>query len=129
MEARVKATGEIINVKEVIQYDSNFKSSVYYKAENGFPYKKEHLDFEDLTQGKADVKEKSLPKDEPDYWEKLKHQYARIAMQGIINNDRLLTFLCEENNETTISDTITSYAIIMATKLVNKLKEKTQCEK
>lgn len=60
---------------------------------------------------------------EPDYWEKLKHQYAGMAMQGIINNDELLTALCRRNIETTISDVVTSNAIIIATELVNRLKE------
>jgi hypothetical protein len=67
--------------------------------------------------------------EQPDYWEKLKHQAAITAMRGMINNDKLLTFLCEENMEATISDTITSYALVIATKLVNKLKEGSQCEK
>jgi len=86
MKARVKATGDIIDVKEVTKYDSNYNPLVYYKAENGFSHQEEHLDFKDLTQGKVDVKEKSLPKDEPDYWEKLKHQYAGMALQGILSN-------------------------------------------
>ena len=86
MKARVKATGEIIEVREVTKYDSNYNPLVYYKAENGFSYKEEHLDFEDLTQGKADVKEKSFPKDEPDYWEKLKHQYAGMFLAGMLAN-------------------------------------------
>ena len=84
MKARVKATGEIVEVNKVTSYDKNLKAIVYYKAENGFPYKEEHLDFEDLTQGKADVKEKSFPKDEPDYWTKLHHQAAIAAMSAFL---------------------------------------------
>lgn len=89
MKARVKATGEIIEVREVTKYDSNYNPLVYYKAENGFSYKEELLDFEDLTEGKVDVKEKSLPKDEPDYWEKLYHQASIAAMQGVLTNNEL----------------------------------------
>jgi hypothetical protein len=33
-----------------------------------------------------DVKEKSFPKDEPDYWDKLTHQAAISAMHGIMSN-------------------------------------------
>ena len=121
MEARVKATGEIIEVREVTKYDSNYSPIVYYKAENGFPYKTEHLDFEDLTQGKADVKEKSLPKDEPDYWEKLKHQYAGMAMQGILANCNHQLWEREVNSEG-----IAKQSYRYATALVNKLKEESK---
>lgn len=108
MKARVIKTGEIIEISEDCSY---LYAENYDKA-----YNLNELEF-------LDVKEKSLPKNEPDYWEKLKHQAAISAMQGIINNDELLIFMCEENTETTISDTVTSNAIIVATKLVNKLKE------
>lgn len=30
---------------------------------------------------------------EPDYWEKLKHQYAGMAMQGLLNNNLLSSVL------------------------------------
>lgn len=45
MEARVKATGEIIEVRKVTEYDRNYRPIVYYEAENGLPHKAEHLDF------------------------------------------------------------------------------------
>lgn len=126
MKARVKATGEIIEVKEVTKYDSNYNPIVYYKAEDGFPHRKEQLDFEDLTQGKTDVKEKSLPKDEPDYWEKLKHQYAGMAMQGIVSNPAIeLDF---DGNEACVQ-AVAQVSIKLATALINKLKEESQCEK
>ena len=89
MKARVKATGEIVEVNivevnKVTSCDKDFKTIAYYKAKNGFSYKEEHLDFKDLTQGKADVKEKSFPKDEPDYWDKLHHQAAISAMSAFL---------------------------------------------
>ena len=37
-----------------------------------------------------DVKEKSFPKDVPDYWTRLEHQYAGMAMQGILSNKNLV---------------------------------------
>lgn len=86
MKARVKATGEIIEVKEVTKYSSNYApSTVYEDVTDGVIYKKEFLDFENVTDVFIDVKEKSLPKDEPDYWEQLKHQYAGMAMQAILS--------------------------------------------
>ena len=85
MKARVKETREIIEVKEVTKYSSNYApSTVYEDVTDGVIYKKEFLDFEDIAEEKSDVKEKSFPKDEPDYWEKLKHQHAGMAMQGDI---------------------------------------------
>lgn len=33
-----------------------------------------------------DVKEKSFPKDDPDYWDRLTHQAAISAMHGIMSN-------------------------------------------
>lgn len=115
MKERVKAAGEIVEVRGVIKYDSECNPLVYYKAENGVPYKEEHLDFKDLTQGKVDVKEKSLPKDEPDYWEKLKHQYAGMAMQQMVNRvNQGYEYVYEET---------AIVALNFATALVNKLKE------
>lgn len=112
MKARVKTTGEIVEVHKVTKYDSNYKPAVYYEAEDGFPYKEEHLDFEDLTEGTADVKEKSFPKDEPDYWEKLKHQYAGMMMAGMLANPEW------EGTYERLSEC----AIEAATTLVEKLK-------
>ena len=66
MKARVKATGEIVNV-----YDWGDPK---FRADNGEVYDRCNLDF--------DVEDK----DNPDYWEKLKHQYAGMAMQGFCIN-------------------------------------------
>jgi hypothetical protein len=122
MKARVKATGEIIDVKRVTKYDSDFNRIVYYKAENGFSHQEEHLDFKDLTQGKVDVKEKSLHKDKPDYWEELKHQYAGMAMQGILNSDKLLSILGIQKGKE-LDAMISDMSVKIATTLINRLKE------
>ena len=65
MKARVKATHEILEVR-VDGFDAD------YRAENGKLYWEKELDF-------------NIP-DEPDYWEKLLHQYAGMAMQGLLSN-------------------------------------------
>ena len=56
---------------------------------------------------------KMAHKDEPDYWEKLKHQYAGMAMQGLfrldLTNEELVDVACE-----------------FATALVEKLKEESE---
>ena len=125
MQARVKATGEIVDVEpEPYIANDRWDIGVRFTDNDDNIHREYQLDFEDLTQGKADVKEKSLPKDEPDYWEKLKHQYAGMAMQGLLNNNNLLTTLCKGNKEVPICKIVLDNADIIATALVNRLKEK-----
>ena len=101
MKARVKATGDIIEISEGCSY--------LYAENYDKSYNLNELEF-------LDVKEKSFPKDEPDYWDKLKHQYAGMAMQGILSNNELYRDICKRRNlETTIME--------YATALVNRLKE------
>ena len=99
MKARVKATGEVIEISEDCShlYAENYDKS----------YNLNELEF-------LDVKEKSFPKDEPDYWEKLKHQYAGMALQGILSNPEQIALYdidCVEQ------------AVRIADLLINKLKE------
>ena len=68
MKARVKATGEIIEVHDCsadmyVEKFGEITGRVYHITE---------LDFDNL--------------DSPDYWTRLEHQYAGMAMQGIMNN-------------------------------------------
>lgn len=101
MKARVKETGDIIEISEDCSY---IYAENYDKA-----YDLNELEF-------LDVKEKSLPKDEPDYWEKLKHQYAGKFLQGMIIGKPFTRDYVED-------------AYKCATALVNRLKEDSQCEK
>ena len=93
MKARVKATGEIVEIiSGVICIDKNgYKQTI-------------HSDFIEpyIDIGTDD-----------NYWEKLKHQYAGMAMQGILTN---LGNACDP-------DYIVEEAEAYATALVNKLKE------
>lgn len=121
MKARVKATGEIIEV-EPESYIANDKwdIGIRFTDDDNNIYREYQLDFEDLTQGKADVKEKSLPKDEPDYWEKLKHQYTGMAMQGILANPEMMS----------LDDIdVAAMAIRIANITISKLKEESQCKR
>ena len=70
MKARVKATGEIVEISEDCSY--------VYAEHFDKSYNINELEF-------LDVKEKSFPKDE-DYWTSLEHQAAIAAMQGILTN-------------------------------------------
>ena len=112
MKARVKATGEIVEVK--LKHFSDF---VVYVDENGVMYKGLYdLDF-DLEENHKGSQIISSPY-EPDYWEKLKHQAVIAAMQGLMSKEILDT-----------PDSLLSHAIHYATALVNKLKEESLCEK
>lgn len=62
-------------------------------------------------------------KDEPDYWEKLKHQAAISAMQGIVSNDQIMIELGDVK-DISIECVIAETSNRIATALVEKLKEK-----
>ena len=88
MKARVKATEEIIELCNM-EFD-----------ENGNEYYRDELE---LT---GDY--------EPDYWEKLKHQYAGMAMQGILANSETAALYDED---------VAALAIRIANITIEKLKE------
>lgn len=110
MKARVKTTGEIVDVEHIIQILSDGRKVEFYESENAI-YVVDALDF--------DIKEKSLPKNEPDYWEKLKHQYAGMAMQGMLSNCEFPKYSTEGYYKHNIANNALEYA----TTLINKLKE------
>ena len=135
MKARVKATGEIVDVKVD---DSQFAD---YIGKNGLLYWKGELDFEvtdkDAIYNKGwqdgwdEAVKSEIPKihpkikgSDPDYWEKLKHQYAGMAMQGLLNNSLLAGELKKDPNNgiAEMSNTITKAAVVYATALVERLK-------
>ena len=90
MKARVKATGEIVEMCNV-EYDK--EGNEYYRDE---------LEFIDNY--------------EPNYWKKLKHQYAGMAMQGLLAAYGVSEMkMCIKNGA--------EQSIRIATALVNKLKE------
>ena len=76
MKARIKATGEIVEVIAISDYiNENGQIIGEYKDGSGMLYTSYDLDFyieEDITI--------------PDYWTRLEHQYAGMAMQGILTN-------------------------------------------
>jgi hypothetical protein len=68
IKARVKSTGDIFEVSD---------TTTIYPEHYDKSYNITEVEF-------LDVKEKSFPKDAPDYWTRLEHQYAGMAMQGIL---------------------------------------------
>ena len=108
MKARVKATGEIIDGKAMVSF-------------NGDDFYLDELEvIEDDT-------EKTLY-DELDevYWANMKHQYAGMAMQGMLANPDLLEVVTEKKGLTKkeYADKVACIADIYAAALVEKLKEK-----
>jgi hypothetical protein len=99
MKARVKATGEIVQLKggDIIYLDV----------------------MQDL------LEEAELIESNPDYWTRLEHQYAGMVMQGMLNNSYLAgEFRKGPNNG--IEDMpkfITKVAAVYAHALVEKMKE------
>ena len=115
MKARVKATGEIISVKVYSKgFDYNGRQFINYEdMKSHKTYTDNQLDF-DNTDNSPD-----------DYWTRLEHQYAGMAMQGILINEKMTldlhrAFGKDESLDITISD----FAIDLANTLVKKLKEK-----
>ena len=102
MKARVKATGALLIVRPY--HGSDFDWICDMGGGTGTLWKTEELDFT------TDY--------EPDYWEKLKHQYAGMAMQGILANCNHQLWERETNSEG-----IAKRSYEIATALVNKLKE------
>jgi hypothetical protein len=104
MKVRVKATGDIVEVERV-----GICADIWALQEDAT------VTFED------DGLDVNL---ELDYWEKLKHQYAGMAMQGMLSNglymQRFIDFSIEG---VSLVDDITRCANDYATALVNRLKE------
>ena len=101
MKARIKATGEIIDIAEY--------STIY--AEN-------HINC--FYPDELDILNNS-----DDYWTRLEHQYAGMAMQGMMNNSYLAgEFRKDPNNGIEdMSKIITKAAAVYAHALVEKYKK------
>lgn len=119
MKARVKATGEIWTFSQIDEI--TFKSAI-----NGHLYCTEELEFIEASIFS------------PDYWEKLKHQCAGMAMQGLVKTYEQMMRAdieckmdcCEYVDAEVANGVLRSHAEAcaefcaeFATALVNKLKE------
>lgn len=97
MKARVKATGEIWEFSQIDEI--TFKSAI-----NGHLYCAEELEFLEPSVFT------------PDYWTRLDHQYAGMAMQGLLANHYI-------TDRIDVSVLITETASAIAHALVEKYKE------
>jgi hypothetical protein len=103
MKARLKATGEIV---EATYWRASANGIKYYDIDNsGNTMAEEELDFD-------------VPYT-PDYWTRLEHQYAGMAMQGLVTRGEVLGATKQE-----IAIEIADISDIIAHALVEKLKEK-----
>ena len=121
MKARVKATGEIIRVLQTPNgdYEEFVTHNLYCPDELVFDVTdKDAIYNKGWADGWDEAVKSEIPKihprlkgSDPDYWEKLKHQYAGMAMQGIL-----------AANATFTADDTAKWSIEYATALVEKLK-------
>ena len=94
MKARVIATGKIVDVvANGNYYDTTDNKERYYSHE---------LDFQDTT----------------DYWTRLEHQYAGMAMQGMLANANHYLWERKQNYKSLVAN-----AAELAHALVEKMKE------
>ena len=109
MKARIKETGEILEVQAISDYINKYgQFIVEYKGNDGIIYTAFELDF--------DLEENIRI---PDYWTRLEHTYAGMAMQG------LMTILPNIGGieGRTPKDEIVDIATETAHALVEKMKE------
>ena len=103
MKARVKATGEIVDGSAMV----SFQGDDFY------------LDELEIIQDEPD---KTLYDELDDvYWANMKHQYAGMAMQGLLSNYLVFKDVDYVTNGRP-ADLMTEIAISMSTALVEKLK-------
>ena len=83
-------------------------------------------DIDDIRYKLEDIHQNIM--EQPDYWEKLKHQYAGMAMQGILSGDKISGVLGMQKMKE-LDAMIGDMSVKIATTLINRLKEDSQCEK
>ena len=124
MKARVKATGETIEVMQVYEKGESFYVRLDMLGTTEVRYHISELEFEGFeTEGKfAETCLNGIKQGinyNPDYWTRLEHQYAGMAMQG------LMTILPNIGGleGRTPKDEIVDIAMETAHALVEKMKE------
>ena len=112
MKARVKATGDIVEVKSKVITSSVTGRNIlkYVDQKTGVSYFEEELFFpKDLA-------------DNLDYWTRLEHQYAGMAMQGLMSYIKQIS----PENGCSYCDAIVDFSVKIAHALVEKMKEEKQ---
>ena len=107
MKARVKGTTDIIDV-EFNKDALNACYPPYHDKEHDMFYQPEQLEWVDNEVNA-----------EPDYWTRLEHQYAGMAMQGMLANANHYLWERKQNYKSLVAN-----AAELAHALVEKLKKK-----
>ena len=111
MKARVKETGEIVSVEFVEKkFGYSGRWIFFYEDGEGRRYKDNELDFDNTD---------NTPED---YWTRLEHTYAGMAMQALLSSDTMLEVLSRRNNGT-MEEEVAREAFDYAHALVEKMKE------
>lgn len=110
MKARVKATGEIVDI--AYTYNTVGKNPIS-KCETleGKRYNEDDLDF--------NIEDDNTP----DYWTRLEHTYAGMAMQGILTDEWGSTYISNPKSKEQHLALVTNAATEIAHALVEKMKE------
>ena len=108
MKARVKATGEIVEVRLCGEWTNMHGDILSYKTNDGVEYSSHDLSF------KIDD-ERGEPQD---YWTRLEHQAAIAAMQGLVTCGEVLGSSVQE-----IARDIAEISCEVAHALVEKYKK------
>jgi hypothetical protein len=116
MKARVISTGRVVDVVKTIRKktihdyfgsQNDIEIVVYYDGKN--QYTESELEFDVSS--------------DPDYWTRLEHTYAGMAMQGILSNQDYCKLLIDENNKGSFAEDVSRCASDFANALVEKMKE------
>ena len=104
MKARVKATGNIVDVE---WYGHDSMGTIYADVTHTTKYYEYELDFDTVY----------------DYWTRLEHQYAGMAMQGMLSGKWVEMMYAAVGNDGQYRDLLTNKAKEFAHALVEKMKE------
>ena len=102
MKARLKNTGEIVDVTRIVD------RYVMTHHPHTITFEKDELDF--------DIE------DDPDYWTRLEHRAAIAAMQALLSSDTMMGILSRRDNGT-MEEEVAREAFDYAHALVEKMKE------
>lgn len=116
MKARVKATGEIIELDEINISVMDYARGIYKDKSNGTKYKCRELEF--LQTKNEDTID----------WNQVRIQAAIAAMQGILSDEEEVGYACseatyKENEKYTIPVAVARFAAACADALVEELKQ------
>lgn len=114
MKARIKATGEEIEVMQVYEKGDSFYVRLDMIDTVEVRYHISELEFDGIQSISEDL----------NYWDHLKRTYAGMAMQGILANQDLIMSICRKNDpDRPIRETICELAEACAQTLVERMKE------